>query len=33
MQELDKSTSEKINQWLSGNYDTETKAEIQNLRK
>lgn len=31
MQELDKSTSEKINQWLSGNYDTETKAEIQNL--
>ena len=31
MQELEKSTAEKINQWLTGNYDIETKAEIQNL--
>jgi phosphoglucomutase len=31
MQELEQFTSEKINQWLSGNYDLETKAEIQNL--
>jgi phosphoglucomutase len=31
MQELEQFTSEKINQWLSGNYDLETKAEIENL--
>lgn len=31
MQELEKSTADKINQWLTGNYDIETKAEIQKL--
>lgn len=31
MQELDKSVADKVNTWLSGNYDQETKAEIQKL--
>lgn len=31
MQELEKATSEKVNQWLNGNYDAVTKSEIQNL--
>ncbi|TZF84742.1 phospho-sugar mutase [Pedobacter sp. BS3] len=31
MQELDPSVQQKINQWLQGNYDAETKAQIQNL--
>lgn len=31
MQELDKATQERLNQWLNGNYDEATKAEIQNL--
>ncbi len=31
MQELESSVSEKINQWLKGNYDTDTKNDIQKL--
>lgn len=31
MQELESSVSEKINQWLQGNYDADTKNEIQRL--
>src|SRR5690606_38701378 len=31
MHELEPSVSEKINQWLQGNYDADTKAEIQRL--
>jgi phosphoglucomutase len=31
MQQLDKATQERVNQWLSGNYDDKTKAEIQTL--
>jgi phosphoglucomutase len=31
MQELDKSVADKVNTWLRGNYDQETKAEIQKL--
>lgn len=31
MQELDKATQESVNQWLNGNYDAQTKAEIQAL--
>ncbi|MFC5284634.1 phospho-sugar mutase [Pedobacter alpinus] len=31
MQELDKATKDSVNQWLNGNYDAQTKAEIQNL--
>ncbi|HET8829904.1 MAG TPA: phospho-sugar mutase [Pelobium sp.] len=31
MQELDKATQDRVNQWLNGNYDEATKAEIQNL--
>ncbi|MBK0383995.1 phospho-sugar mutase [Pedobacter sp. SD-b] len=31
MQELDKATQEKVNQWLNGSYDKNTKAEIQKL--
>ncbi|HXI00883.1 MAG TPA: phospho-sugar mutase [Sphingobacteriaceae bacterium] len=31
MQELDNLISDKINKWLNGNYDTETKTEIQGL--
>lgn len=31
MQELENSVSEKINTWLKGNYDTDTKTEIQQL--
>ncbi|MBE7175127.1 MAG: phospho-sugar mutase [Mucilaginibacter polytrichastri] len=31
MQELDSSVSQKIDQWLKGSYDAETKAEIQKL--
>ncbi len=31
MQQLDKATQERINQWLNGNYDDATKAEVQAL--
>lgn len=31
MQELEKATADKINQWLTGNYDSQTKKEIQDL--
>jgi phosphoglucomutase len=31
MLELDQSITNKVNQWLSGNYDSKTKAEIQKL--
>ncbi len=31
MQELDKATQDRVNQWLNGNYDDATKAEIQAL--
>lgn len=31
MQQLDKATQDRVNQWLTGNYDDATKAEIQNL--
>ena len=31
MQELEKSVADKVNIWLNGNYDEETKAEIQKL--
>jgi phosphoglucomutase len=31
MQELEKSVADKVNIWLNGNYDKETKAEIQKL--
>ena len=31
MQELEKATADKINQWLTGNYDSHTKKEIQDL--
>ncbi len=31
MQELEKSTADKVNQWLNGNYDIKTKQEIQKL--
>lgn len=31
MQELDQATQAKVNQWLNGNYDAATKAEIQKL--
>lgn len=31
MQQLDKATQESVNQWLNGNYDAKTKAEIQAL--
>ena len=31
MQELDKATQERVNQWLNGNYDKQTKEEIQSL--
>lgn len=31
MQELDKAIKDKVNHWLNGNYDEQTKAEIQKL--
>lgn len=31
MQELEKATADKVNQWINGNYDSETKKEIQDL--
>ena len=31
MQELEKATADKVNQWLNGNYDSQTKKEIQDL--
>lgn len=31
MQQLDKATQDRVNQWLNGNYDKATKAEIQEL--
>ncbi|HEX7366459.1 MAG TPA: phospho-sugar mutase [Pelobium sp.] len=31
MQQLDKATQDRVNQWLNGNYDDATKAEIQTL--
>ncbi len=31
MQAIDQSTQATINQWLNGNYDENTKAEIQGL--
>ncbi|MEO5911874.1 MAG: phospho-sugar mutase [Pelobium sp.] len=31
MQELEKATQDKVNQWLNGNYDAGTKASIQKL--
>lgn len=31
MQQLDKATQDRVNQWLNGNYDSATKAEIQAL--
>jgi phosphoglucomutase len=31
MQELEKATADKVNQWLNGNYDSRTKKEIQDL--
>nr|WP_294895472.1 phospho-sugar mutase [uncultured Pedobacter sp.] len=31
MQELDKATQDRVNQWLNGNYDAQTKVEIQSL--
>ncbi|WP_017257613.1 phospho-sugar mutase [Pedobacter arcticus] len=31
MQELDKATQDRVNQWLNGNYDEATKAEIKAL--
>lgn len=31
MQELEKATADKVTQWLNGNYDSQTKKEIQDL--
>ena len=31
MQEIEKATADKVNQWLNGNYDSQTKKEIQDL--
>jgi len=31
MQELEKATADKVNLWLNGNYDSQTKKEIQDL--